>query len=384
MKVQRIQSKFFILLVTLIVLLAYPCVSSANQIDDIRKELAQKKKNQKKLKIKANLLNKEVRTLKKDLVSVSKKVQKSEANILANKISLKDSRERQKEFIAKMYQDQQSMGGIVSAARKYSKNPILTILSHDDILDAARTMIILKSAIPNIDKHSEFFKSQLMEINNLEFDITKKMRKEREYQEHLNTQQGKLAKLIKTRRKLYAATEHKRIKQKKLVAILAKKSNNLEELLNNIKTNIKRRPTNLSIGLASASIKNDNTRMPVQGTIKTQFNEEDVLGAKSRGITFTTISSAKVITPFSGIVKFAGPFKNYKKLLIIEHPQGYHSLIAGLNKINTVVGANLAAGEPVGVSDSSEAPRIYYELRKDGKPINPQKMLLANKKQGKS
>ncbi len=385
MRVQRIAFKFFILPAMLMALLAYPCVSSADQISDMKKELAQKKKTQKTLNIKANNLNKEVRTLKKDLVSISKKIQKSEANILTNQIGLKSSQEKQKNYITKLYQDQQSMGGLVSAARKYSKNPMVTILSHNDIVSAARTMTILKSAIPSIDKHSEYFKSQLVEINKLEAVISKKMKKEKEYRKLLNNQQGKLAKLIKTRTKLYETTVHERKRQKRLIAILAEKSNNLEELLNNIKTKVKRRPANLAADLASPnSVRISNIGMPVQGIVKTRFNEKDILGGRSKGITFATIANAKVITPFSGIVKFAGPFKKYKKLLIVEHPQGYHSLIAGLDKINTVVGANLSAGEPIGVTDGSVAPRIYYELRKNGKPINPQKMLLANKKQGKS
>ncbi|MEZ0226592.1 MAG: peptidoglycan DD-metalloendopeptidase family protein, partial [Alphaproteobacteria bacterium] len=75
-------------------------------------------------------------------------------------------------------------------------------------------------------------------------------------------------------------------------------------------------------------------------------------------------------------------FQKYRQILIVEHAGGYHSLIAGLGRIDTVVGATLAAGEPVGIAEKSDdGARIYYELRQNGAPVNPRKLLVAQKKQ---
>ena len=88
------------------------------------------------------------------------------------------------------------------------------------------------------------------------------------------------------------------------------------------------------------------------------------------------------MTPLAGTVKFAGTFQKYKQILIVEHEGGYHSLIAGLGRIDTVVGATLFAGEPVGIAETAGTEaRIYYELRQDGEPVNPRKLLVAQKKQ---
>jgi septal ring factor EnvC (AmiA/AmiB activator) len=79
-----------------------------------------------------------------------------------------------------------------------------------------------------------------------------------------------------------------------------------------------------------------------------------------------------VVAPFDGKVLFAGPFKGYGQILIIGHGDGYHSLLAGLDRVDESVGQWLVAGEPVGVmSQSSQKPRLYLELRHDGQPINP-------------
>jgi septal ring factor EnvC (AmiA/AmiB activator) len=125
--------------------------------------------------------------------------------------------------------------------------------------------------------------------------------------------------------------------------------------------------------------------LPVQGRIRVGFGETDELGGRSKGVTFIVRSGATVVTPLAGKVKFAGPFQKYKQILIIEHRGGYHSLIAGLGRIDTVVGASLDAGEPVGSADnSSSESRVYYELRQNGEPVNPQKLLAEQHKQDRS
>ncbi len=75
-----------------------------------------------------------------------------------------------------------------------------------------------------------------------------------------------------------------------------------------------------------------------------------------------------------GEIRFAGTFKNFGNMIIIEHEGGYHSLVAGLARIDTVVGQKVAPGEPVGVlpSGNPENPaEVYYELRLNGRPVNP-------------
>jgi murein hydrolase activator len=81
---------------------------------------------------------------------------------------------------------------------------------------------------------------------------------------------------------------------------------------------------------------------------------------------------------------FAGPFRGYGLILIVEHPNGYHSLIAGLGRIDTAVGQHVLAGEPVGVmgSPTDGNPELYFELRRNGQPINPQRGMSASDGKG--
>ena len=69
---------------------------------------------------------------------------------------------------------------------------------------------------------------------------------------------------------------------------------------------------------------------------------------------------------------FAGPFRGYGQILIIAHGDGYHSLLAGLDRVDSSVGQWLVAGEPVGtMAEGEDKPRLYLELRHDDQPINP-------------
>ena len=117
--------------------------------------------------------------------------------------------------------------------------------------------------------------------------------------------------------------------------------------------------------------------LPVSGKISGAFGELDRIGLKSKGINITTQSSAKVFSSFDGKVLYASNFRNFGPILIIDHGDGFNTLMVGLDKIDVKTGQNLLKGEPVGVmkklklSERQPGPRLYLELRRYGKPVNP-------------
>ncbi|WP_299444373.1 peptidoglycan DD-metalloendopeptidase family protein [uncultured Rhodospira sp.] len=122
--------------------------------------------------------------------------------------------------------------------------------------------------------------------------------------------------------------------------------------------------------------------MPARGRVVARYGEPDDVGGTSKGVTVRTRDGAQVVAPFDGTVAFSGPFRGYGLLLIIEHTDGYHSLLAGLSRLDAHVGQNLRAGEPVGVMGGDD-PTLYIELRRDGRPINPLPWLAAGSDTGK-
>ena len=111
----------------------------------------------------------------------------------------------------------------------------------------------------------------------------------------------------------------------------------------------------------------------MRGRLIGRYGESSNFGNTVRGIRLETRSEAQVVTPFDGKVVFAGPFRTYGQVLIIEHRGGYHTILAGLGLVDVVVGQWLLAGEPVGLMATPKVakPILYVELRRDGQPINP-------------
>lgn len=123
--------------------------------------------------------------------------------------------------------------------------------------------------------------------------------------------------------------------------------------------------------------------LPAAGKFKLRFGQDDGNGGVMQGDTVATQSAAIVTAPSDGSVLYAGPFRSYGQLLILNAGDGYHIVLAGMSRISVAAGQSVLAGEPVGamgdtrvasteaVSSENAAPELYLEFRKDGKPVDP-------------
>ncbi|MBS0235009.1 MAG: peptidoglycan DD-metalloendopeptidase family protein [Proteobacteria bacterium] len=121
--------------------------------------------------------------------------------------------------------------------------------------------------------------------------------------------------------------------------------------------------------------------LPAQGRRALGFGERTQFGGQSKGMVIETRFSAQVTSPCDGWVVYAGEFRSYGQLLIINAGDGYHVLLAGLSQIDVQPGQFVLTAEPVGTMSGGQknstsatpvsGPVLYVELRKDGRPIDP-------------
>lgn len=120
--------------------------------------------------------------------------------------------------------------------------------------------------------------------------------------------------------------------------------------------------------------------MPAQGRRAVAFGERTQYGGQSKGMVLETRNGAQITSPCDGWIVYAGEFRSYGQLLIINAGDGYHILLAGLSQIDVQPGQFVLAAEPVGTmgggSKSSSSAQtgasvLYVEFRKDGRPIDP-------------
>jgi septal ring factor EnvC (AmiA/AmiB activator) len=120
---------------------------------------------------------------------------------------------------------------------------------------------------------------------------------------------------------------------------------------------------------------------PVVGRVVGRYGQRIATGRTRKGVSLESAPSAQIIAPHEGRIVFAGVFRGYGELLIIEHRGGYHTLLAGVARIDVIVGQWVLGGEPIGAMarDETRKPVLYLEIRRGGHPINPLPWLAAYK-----
>lgn len=122
--------------------------------------------------------------------------------------------------------------------------------------------------------------------------------------------------------------------------------------------------------------------LPVAGDILRQFGDDDGTGHTAMGATIATGPDALVTAPADGTVVYAGAFRSYGQMIILDTGDGYHMVLSGMDAIKTRPGRFVFAGEPLAVMGQkrvasatalaleTDRPTLYIEFRKDGKPVD--------------
>jgi len=147
-------------------------------------------------------------------------------------------------------------------------------------------------------------------------------------------------------------------------------------------------PGRLAPAIAFASAKK-TLPLPLNGIKIREFGMPDGLGGTEKGLSIASRAGAQVTAPCDGWVVYAGPFRSYGQLLILNAGGGYHVLLAGMERISVDLGQFVLTGEPVAsmgggpqsaaaVATGSSQPILYIEFRKDGAPVDPSPWWAAN------
>ncbi|MEH3120876.1 MAG: peptidoglycan DD-metalloendopeptidase family protein [Sphingomonas phyllosphaerae] len=111
-------------------------------------------------------------------------------------------------------------------------------------------------------------------------------------------------------------------------------------------------------------------RLPVIGRLVTGMGEVSGNGVRARGLTLAVPAGAAIVAPAGGRVRFAGPFRSFGRIVIVDHGAGWTSLIAGLGNVAVESGASVAPGAPLGNAPKVDGARVTVELRRQGRPVD--------------
>ncbi|MGE4429744.1 MAG: murein hydrolase activator EnvC [Sphingobium sp.] len=111
-------------------------------------------------------------------------------------------------------------------------------------------------------------------------------------------------------------------------------------------------------------------RLPVPGTLITGMGELSDSGVRSRGITLATRPGAQVIAPARGRIAYAGRYGGFGQIVIIDHGDGWTTLLTDLARLAVTVGQDIGQGAPIGTARTGNHPAITIELRRQGRPVD--------------
>ncbi|HVK81535.1 MAG TPA: peptidoglycan DD-metalloendopeptidase family protein, partial [Verrucomicrobiae bacterium] len=125
---------------------------------------------------------------------------------------------------------------------------------------------------------------------------------------------------------------------------------------------------------------------PVDGRITRNYGARDADGLASQGVMVRTASGARVVAPANAEIAYAGVFRSYGQVLILNVDGGYALVLTGLETIQARVGETVSAGQTIGQMPSSDtpAPELYVEVRRSGQPVDPGRWLSARLASGSS
>ncbi len=358
------------------------------ELDQKRTEAETRKKE---LEQKAKSTKSDLENTQKELVSIAAAIKKSEERLNALDARMADNRIEQKDIEKRLKKDKSSIGDLVLALERLNRTPPEAVLAKPGApLETAQSAMLLQSILPNIYGRAESLKKDLSRLDTILKELAADQAEAKTTMAGLTKRQAEMKSLLEKRKALYAKTRSGIQEQEQALKDIARESANLKDLVAKIE---ERERTQAAIArTASAAVdtgeparaasvrptpipRPGSAQLPVSGAILTSYGQTDDIGAESQGLTLQGRSGALVVSPMGGVVRYAGIFKNYGQIIIVEHQKEYHSLIAGLARIDTVVGQSVAAGEPVGIlgknSGDGGGPTLYYELRYRGQPINP-------------
>ena len=344
------------------------------QLQTLETQAAYIKKEQETLAKQQREAESRLKATRVKLVSVATSVRENEALLESLNKQIAELSAEQSGLNDALEDDRLSMARLIAALEKLRRLPPQAMIAKPDApIEVARSAMLMQDILPTLNRKAQALSEKLEELARVEEELKAKQDKTLITANRLKIEQQDLQDLLKEREKLFAQLDKdlvaKTAKAQKISA-QAKSLGDLVARLEDERTRAQKTSLNRS---AVPLPKLGQTQLPLRGKILTKYNETDRFGAKSKGVSIQGRSGAMVVAPMGGVVRFAGYFKNYGNMVILEHKNGYHSLIAGMEKIDTVVDQSVLAGEPIGLLNDVGTPSLYFELRHRGKAINPAK-----------
>ena len=399
-------------------------------LETVYDRLQETAKKAEALEVQEGQLAERLKSIQQESVLAARRAQALENDLAEGAAELQQLRSSRDLLATRLRDDDKKIATLLATLQRLNRNsPELHALASDNPLNAARAEIIMRAVLPGIVARTTALRQDVEKLAALDLSLAEKQDIQRRDLAKLNGEADRLDKLRAERRRALGQTQEQRRAAEALVTRLSKDAETLSDLVRAVEAEAEAKAKKKAIAAVSEPSKDlpqarPQAKRPKDGRPKdgrpekatvagqSRQSEDSLLaavpaipvgeargqfirpasgqvvrryGAKlegtqtSKGIEIASPREATVVAPFDGSVAFAGTFRGYGRLLIIDHGGGYHSLLAGLSQLDGQVGEAVLAGEPIG-SMGRAAANLYYELRRNGDPIDPQSWLAPSRK----
>ena len=320
--------------------------------------------------------------------AVAARIQQAEADIQAAQARIAIIARLQRAQAARLAAKQEPVVRLTAALQMIARRPLaLALVQPGSVSDAVHLRAVLGQVLPVIEQRTAGLRAELARSRALRATAQQAADALDQAQQDRKAQQVELAALETQKRlaardyRANAGLESERAlalgeRARDIVDLMDRleQAGDLRERLARLSGPLPRpaRPDQAGAAPAEADARPSGPppyRLPVVGQLVTGMGEVNDSGVRARGLTLVTQPGAQAIAPTAGRVAFAGPYRDYGQILIIDHGGGWTTLITGLHRLTTRVGDAVRQGDPVGVTGARRS-NITVELRRNGRPVD--------------
>ena len=327
--------------------------------------------------------------------ALAARIQQAEAGIEVARARLTIARDQRAKLTARLAAKQEPTARLAAALQTAARRPLaLAALQPGSLEDVVHVRAVMASAVPQIRERTAALRADLDRGRALEAEAARALAQLRAGEGALQERRSALAALEQRQRLASREARGAALREAERALALAEEARDLDGLVGKLgevaalRNELAAlpgpvlRPADITAALppepappASASASAGDgppgtLQLPVQGRTLVGFGARRESGLASTGLTLAPAQGAQVVAPARGRVAFAGAYRGFGRIVIIEHAGGWTSLVTGLARVDVAVGDSVIGGSPLGRASGGTEP-VTIELRRDGTPVNP-------------
>jgi murein hydrolase activator len=320
--------------------------------------------------------------------AVAARIQSAEADITAAEARIRLIESMRAEQRARLAAKQEPAVRLVAALQMMArKPPALALVQPGTTTDLVHVRSVLASMMPVLRKRTEGLRSEIARGRQLRKDADRALAILGVGQKRLEAERASLVQLAaQNRQRSQSLSSSAMLEQDRAIA-LGEKARDIVDLIDQLgeASAVRNRLADLPgpilrparpgearavpVATIAATRGLPSYRLPVTGTVVTGLGEVSDSGVRARGLTIETRPQAQVVAPTNGRIAFAGAYRGFGKIVIIDHGRGWTTLITNLALLDTRVGDSVVSGSPIGKA-GGDRPTITIELRRGTTPVD--------------